>query len=528
MPADAAAVRAALCEVRRRSWAARMAELARAAAGRVWVRAADARTAAATITDHEPSDAALLSALDAAVAKRLRGVGDDPGVALAAVVADLVDAGSPLSVEQHAVAGAGNRGGARAGRDGGRALCGGRRARGAAQATGGAGSGETRPHAPARRGAAPPRMGKEPGRGGGAAPAARLHRARGAQLGGGRSGPGGASPVHARARGRAPSIRPGGGRAVARRRRRLARCGGRATRGDHHHAPPPPQLPRGPAARGANAAVARAAALDRYAAHFATARALEPAHHPHHRPDQLRQEPCRARPAGGRRERHGAGAAPAARARVPGGARGARRPCLARHRGGAHPGAGQPASRRYGGDVPVPQSGGRGDGGRGADARRPRPWRRLDRRHHGCAGARGVRARGAGKRHLRPADRQALRRPAGGGGAAPQGAAGRRPRAGAVRRPSGRRCADRLLAAGGAGPPRRAAAARATRRRGLRRVESRGAAGRGGALPQRRGRDPGRHGRHRHGPQPADPPRGVLDACASSTARRGATFRRRR
>ena len=102
MPADAAAVRAALCEVRRRSWAARMAELARAA-GRVWVRAADARTAAAAITDHEPSDAALLAALDAAVAKRLRGAGDDPGAALAAVAAELVDAGSSLSVEQHAV-----------------------------------------------------------------------------------------------------------------------------------------------------------------------------------------------------------------------------------------------------------------------------------------------------------------------------------------------------------------------------------------------------------------------------------------
>ena len=39
-------------------------------------------------------------------------------------------------------------------------------------------------------------------------------------------------------------------------------------------APPAPHLARGPAARGANAAVARAAALDRYAAHFATARAL--------------------------------------------------------------------------------------------------------------------------------------------------------------------------------------------------------------------------------------------------------------
>ncbi|MBD0273426.1 MAG: RNA helicase, partial [Acetobacteraceae bacterium] len=39
MPADAAAVRAALCEVRRRFWAARLVELAHGA-GRAWVRAA--------------------------------------------------------------------------------------------------------------------------------------------------------------------------------------------------------------------------------------------------------------------------------------------------------------------------------------------------------------------------------------------------------------------------------------------------------------------------------------------------------
>jgi ATP-dependent RNA helicase SUPV3L1/SUV3 len=101
MPADAAAVRAALCEVRRRGWAARLAELARGA-GRVWVRAADAKTAAEAVADPEPTDAAPLAPLDAAVAKRLRGAGDGAEAALAAVSADLADAGAALSAEQHA------------------------------------------------------------------------------------------------------------------------------------------------------------------------------------------------------------------------------------------------------------------------------------------------------------------------------------------------------------------------------------------------------------------------------------------
>jgi ATP-dependent RNA helicase SUPV3L1/SUV3 len=274
MPAGAAAVRAALCEVRRRSWAARMAELARAAAGRVWVRAADARTAAATITDHEPSDAALLSALDAAVEKRLRGAGEDPGVALAAVVADLVDAGSPLSVEQHAslareIAAAHGLDATEAARFAEAAEGEERRKRQAAREAAKLARTRRREEVQRLRAWEKSLVGAE-----------ELPRLLGCTEREARNWvTAGLVPVARRLsmRGREGERLQFDPAEVARLRGAVASwrdAGGRATRGDHHHAPPPPQLPRGPAARGANAAVARAAALDRYAAHFATARAL--------------------------------------------------------------------------------------------------------------------------------------------------------------------------------------------------------------------------------------------------------------
>ena len=102
MPADAAAVRAALIELRRRGWVARLNDLANRA-GRVWVRRAEAEAAAGTIAVLEPDDATLLAALDAAVAARLRGLGPTPEAALEAVAAEILEAGSgALSADRHA------------------------------------------------------------------------------------------------------------------------------------------------------------------------------------------------------------------------------------------------------------------------------------------------------------------------------------------------------------------------------------------------------------------------------------------
>ncbi len=275
MPADAAAVRAALCEIRRRGWAALMLGMARDA-GRPWVRPADAKAAAAAVSDPEPTDAALLSALDAAVARRLRGTGDgDPGAALAAVAADLLEAGAALSPGQtgalaREVAAAHGLGGAEAAAFADAAEREGKLRRDAAREA--AEAARARRREEVRRLRAwekglveeddlPRLLGctDREARGwvrAGLVPVARRVPARG--RGGERLQ---FDPAElARLRGEVP-----GWRGAAEEERR-ARAGGRD---------PAPQLPRGAAARGANAAVARAAALDRYAAHFATARALD-------------------------------------------------------------------------------------------------------------------------------------------------------------------------------------------------------------------------------------------------------------
>jgi ATP-dependent RNA helicase SUPV3L1/SUV3 len=102
MPADAAAVRAALCEVRRRGWIARLNDLSNRA-GRVWVRRADAETAVGTVTDLVPTDEALLAALDQVLGNRFRALGPTPEAALEAVVAELIEAGTDtLSPDRHA------------------------------------------------------------------------------------------------------------------------------------------------------------------------------------------------------------------------------------------------------------------------------------------------------------------------------------------------------------------------------------------------------------------------------------------
>ncbi|WP_236037649.1 helicase-related protein [Belnapia arida] len=103
LPADADAVRVALIETRRRAWIARLNDLANRA-GRVWVRRAEVETAAGTITELEPDDDILLAALGDAVARRLRGLGPTAEAALDAIAAELVETGSgSLSADRHAM-----------------------------------------------------------------------------------------------------------------------------------------------------------------------------------------------------------------------------------------------------------------------------------------------------------------------------------------------------------------------------------------------------------------------------------------
>ena len=100
--ADAAAVAEALTEVRRKGWASALLDQAQRA-GAVWVRRSEAQAAAAAITGPEPAEAALRAALDRAVAARLRAAGDTPEAALETVTAELSDTGaSALSAEGHA------------------------------------------------------------------------------------------------------------------------------------------------------------------------------------------------------------------------------------------------------------------------------------------------------------------------------------------------------------------------------------------------------------------------------------------
>ncbi|MCK8783063.1 RNA helicase [Roseomonas sp. NAR14] len=102
LPADAATVREALCEVRRRTWSARLLDQANRA-GETWVKRADAAFAAGTVTDPEPDEATLRAALDEAVAARLRAAGETPEAALRIVAAEIADAaGGALSAERHA------------------------------------------------------------------------------------------------------------------------------------------------------------------------------------------------------------------------------------------------------------------------------------------------------------------------------------------------------------------------------------------------------------------------------------------
>src|SRR4051812_48339950 len=102
MPADADAVRAALVEVRRRAWLARLNDLANRA-GRPWVKRTDNERAAGTVTLLEPDDETLLAALAESLGHRFRALGPTPEAALEAILAELVEAGTPaLSPDRHA------------------------------------------------------------------------------------------------------------------------------------------------------------------------------------------------------------------------------------------------------------------------------------------------------------------------------------------------------------------------------------------------------------------------------------------
>lgn len=103
MPADAGVVHQALCEVRRRAWTARLNDLTNRA-GRLWVRRADSAAAAAAVTDPEATDPVLLAALEEILAARFRAAGPTPEVALEAILAELADTESaPLPADRHAL-----------------------------------------------------------------------------------------------------------------------------------------------------------------------------------------------------------------------------------------------------------------------------------------------------------------------------------------------------------------------------------------------------------------------------------------
>ncbi len=103
LPADERAVREALCEVRRKGWASRLIDMTQRA-GRVWVQRGDAQAAAARIDDPAPDDAALLGALEPALAARLRGTADTAAEALELIRQELADgAGRVLSAQQEAM-----------------------------------------------------------------------------------------------------------------------------------------------------------------------------------------------------------------------------------------------------------------------------------------------------------------------------------------------------------------------------------------------------------------------------------------
>jgi ATP-dependent RNA helicase SUPV3L1/SUV3 len=102
MPANRDAVAEALCQVRRKPWTSRLMDLANRF-GESWVRRADAEAAAGRVTDPEITDDGLRHELREVINARLRAAGATPEAALDAVSAELLDAtGHMLPADRHA------------------------------------------------------------------------------------------------------------------------------------------------------------------------------------------------------------------------------------------------------------------------------------------------------------------------------------------------------------------------------------------------------------------------------------------
>jgi ATP-dependent RNA helicase SUPV3L1/SUV3 len=102
MPANRDAVAEALCQVRRKAWTGRLLDLANRF-GESWVRRADAEAAAGRVTDPEIHDDGLRHELREVINARLRAAGPTPEAALEAMAAELLDAtGHMLPADRHA------------------------------------------------------------------------------------------------------------------------------------------------------------------------------------------------------------------------------------------------------------------------------------------------------------------------------------------------------------------------------------------------------------------------------------------
>jgi ATP-dependent RNA helicase SUPV3L1/SUV3 len=90
-----------LCAVRKKRWVSRLMDLTRRD-GRIWITREDMEEAASSITDPRADDRTLLSALELPLLTRLKAMGKTPQIALESVRADLLDTGRVLSPGQSA------------------------------------------------------------------------------------------------------------------------------------------------------------------------------------------------------------------------------------------------------------------------------------------------------------------------------------------------------------------------------------------------------------------------------------------
>ncbi|MFC3123589.1 helicase-related protein [Pseudoroseomonas globiformis] len=101
LPADAEVIRAELVAIRRKFWSRAAMEMANRA-GQSWVRKSDAEAAAKRLDDPEATPRALRLALDEAVAERLRNTADTADATLEIVSGEQTEEGRPLSGERQA------------------------------------------------------------------------------------------------------------------------------------------------------------------------------------------------------------------------------------------------------------------------------------------------------------------------------------------------------------------------------------------------------------------------------------------